>query len=184
MAPIGERTHRVFLAFLALNGIASTYYFVNLVHYFAWLMERLSPRIPWTASPVVNVALGGYVLLITGPFGSVFTVLLGMIAIVLWFFLLQQCYFVSKNITQIELEKIDQVKEKWKKECVKKTYVHAYSKGFVQNWIDFFWPPVVKKQKPRDYRREIAEYNKKAKQQADQEKKAKAEADLEKTKTD
>jgi hypothetical protein len=164
MAPIGERTHRYFLAFLALNAMASSYYFVNLLRWFLWVIVQLSPRIPWTNNSFINFAMVSYITVRRTPYAVIMSIVLAVVAITLWFFLAQQAYFVSKNLTQIELEKIDDLKEKWKKDGVTKKYVHAYSKGFVGNWKALLFPPVVKTHAPRDYSKEIAQRERAAKE--------------------
>jgi hypothetical protein len=95
------------------------------------------------------------------PWAVITWFLLLVVALTLWVFLAQQMYYVSKNVTQIELDKIDDLEEKWRKaKANKKVYVHAYNKGFVENWKAFLFPPVVKKHEPRDYSKEIAEREK------------------------
>jgi hypothetical protein len=92
-----------------------------------------------------------------------FCLVLAIVAATLLAFLFQQMWYVSVNKTQVELEKIDAMKAKWKKEGVTRKYVHHYGHGFVQNWQEFLFPEVMAKQTPRDYTREWEAQQKKEK---------------------
>lgn len=58
----------------------------------------------------------------------------------------QQAYYISRNVTQVELDKIDD----WKEQNPGKKYVHKYNRGIVQNWKEFWCPPVAKKHPPAE----------------------------------
>jgi hypothetical protein len=105
------------------------------------------------------------------------TFLAFVVALTLWFFILQQFWYISKNLTQIELEKIDTLREKWKEEKVTQKYVHVYNRGFVQNWKEFLFPPVILAHEPLDYSAEIAECERKKRQSKEREKAQKSKLD-------
>lgn len=87
----------------------------------------------------------------TDTLNAVNFMILSAIAVVLVFFVAQVCYYISINITQIEIEKYDAVKE-YRKEIGNKVPVrNAYSKGFVGNWKAFLFPPKVQKHQPMEY---------------------------------
>jgi hypothetical protein len=64
-------------------------------------------------------------------------------AVMLVLFLFQQMHNIGRNLTQIELDKIDS----WRRHN-KGTYVHIYDRGFWQNWVEFLLPPLAAKHEP------------------------------------
>jgi hypothetical protein len=77
-------------------------------------------------------------------------IVLASLATILLVFLVQQCYYVSRNITQVERGRIAMAKGQGK-------YRHFYDRGFVQNWKECLFPPVARRHAPVDYSKEIAE---------------------------
>jgi hypothetical protein len=80
---------------------------------------------------------------------------LGLILVV---FLLQQLYYISKNVTRAEIGKID---------AAGAGYRHFYDKGFIGNWRECLFPPKVQKHEPVDYTAEIRAQQKKGKAKKD-----------------
>lgn len=151
LVPIGERTHRFFLMFLLSNIIASSCLAYNSLSQMCWRISVLSPRIRWTDSKLKNALIITFILSRTDiwVFGLFFV--LTVIALTLSIFLIQQIYYVSKNITQIELDKYEDLQEELSKESPSKEVVNMYTKGFWGNWKAFLFPPKVEKRTPLQY---------------------------------
>lgn len=64
--------------------------------------------------------------------------------LMLIFFTLQQMYYISKNITQIELDKYEYASS----ENDKGPISNYYDKGLLKNWIEFIFPPKIAKHEP------------------------------------
>ena len=146
LATIGERTQRFFLMFLFLNIVPSVYYSVGSFRYLQWLLSTVRAR--WSTSRMENFMLMFIITIQNEPFVVGIAIVLTGIAVALTIFLAQQMYYVSKNITQIELDKIELVQEEREMRGDKTKYVHFYDNGFVQNWKDVLFPPKIAKHAP------------------------------------
>ena len=111
LAPIGERTHRFFLWFLIFNMFAAGYLCETQMRQCVWRIRYLSPKVKWGQKWSQNAFIVGIILLKTDPVISATAFVLGVIVITLAIFILQQMYFISTNKTQVELDKIDAVRE-------------------------------------------------------------------------
>jgi hypothetical protein len=78
------------------------------------------------------------------PFVMGAMIILVGIVIFMTAFVGQQVYYISQNLTQVELDKIDE----WKELNPGKKYVHMYNKGILQNWKEFCCPPLAEKHPP------------------------------------
>lgn len=146
LATVGERTQRFFLLFLFLNIIPSTYYAVGSYRLLRYVISTVKVR--WGKSLLQNFTYGFIISLQMQPAVAGIFIILAGIAISMTFFLAQQIYYVSKNITQVELDKIDAVKEERAARHITEKYVHFYDNGFVQNWKEVLFPPKVAKHAP------------------------------------
>lgn len=158
LSPIGERTHKYFVLFLIANIVASSCFVFLQINKFAWKIHYLSPRITWspTGSKLQNAMIIGIILLKTDAVLLGTTFVLAVIIVTLIFFVVQQLHYIGRNETQIELEKIDYIKELREEENDKTPYVHFYNHGFKQNFKEFLFPPKIEKHEPLDYSAEIA----------------------------
>jgi hypothetical protein len=184
MAPIGAKTHRIFLCFLLLNAMGMSYYFVNQTRYCVWIFRLLERRLQEYSSQSSRPSqYYSRPLVLWLVFAKKEAVIIGMtflafvVASTLWFFIIQQCWYISKNQTQIELDKIDALKEKWEEAKENRTYVHTYDRGFVQNWREFLFPPVIEEHEPLDYTAEIAEWERKQREKEEKQKKPRRKLD-------
>jgi palmitoyltransferase len=149
LAAIGARTHRLFLAFLVGNVIAATYLGYNECLMLGWSLSQEAHTIDWDDGrlrrllQMVEFWMSEQFLVSANVF------VLGVIDATLVVFVLQQSYYVSKNLTQVELTKIEEV------ERTVPNYAHAYDKGFLQNWKEFLCPPKIVKHPRKDYTQEI-----------------------------
>jgi hypothetical protein len=85
---------------------------------------------------------------------AVFCAALLMVAITLAAFTGQQMYYISRNRTQVELDKIETIEEQWEVDGIKKKYVHAYDHGLLRNWVEFLFPERMQLREPKDYTEE------------------------------
>lgn len=97
-----------------------------------------------------NILFGFLILMRSDPFVVADTLLLVVVALSLIFFFCQQCYFISINVTQIELDKYDYVKEMRKRAGNNTPVANFYNKGFVENWKHFLFPEKPKEHEPID----------------------------------
>jgi uncharacterized membrane protein YraQ (UPF0718 family) len=104
---------------------------------------------------MANFVMATLILVKFDPVLLCFCLVLAIVAGTLIGFILQQMWYVSVNKTQIELEKIDALKEEWKKAGINKKYVHAYGHGFIQNWKEFLFPGKAKLHEPKSYTAEL-----------------------------
>ena len=65
----------------------------------------------------------------------------------LLFFALQQMYFISINVTQIERGKYADIEARRKRSRIYEPVINIYDKGFIGNWLEFLFPPRVKSYK-------------------------------------
>lgn len=144
VAPIGERTHRFFIAFLFFTVQASLYYSLG---YF-WVLRDLVKRIrrwPLPGTGILN-RIGNIVIVCVErePFVASCFFALVIIGVTLLVFLIMQIRDVSHNTTQIEAVKLQELTEntgfKYKK--------NPYDRGFIQNWKDCLFPPKLEKCEP------------------------------------
>jgi hypothetical protein len=149
VAPIGERTHRFFIAFLFFTVQASFYYSLG---YF-WVLRDLLGRIrrwPLPGTGIFN-RIGNIVIVCVErePFVASCFFALSIIGITLFVFLIMQIYDISHNTTQIESVKLQELKEntgfKYKK--------NPYDRGFIQNWKDCLFPPKLMECEPYEIER-------------------------------
>jgi hypothetical protein len=136
--------------------ITSNYYVVNELTQFKWRLLFIASRMPWTDSVARNIARIIIILARKDTILICACLTLAAVGITLIFFVLQQAWYVSINRTQVELDKIDDLTDKWKAKKIDRRYVHAYSRGFFNNWKEFLFPPAVEKHEPRDYSQEFA----------------------------
>ena len=73
---------------------------------------------------------------------------LTIISFTLLIFLIQQIYFISKNMTQIEVAKFNYLKKQGKK------LINKYNKGFIENWKEFLFPKIIKEHEPYEHKYE------------------------------
>lgn len=151
LAPIGERTHRFFLLFLVTNMISCIYLGTMHVHWIRTWIQSASPYTRWSDSKWHNALTVFDIALHRDSLLAASTIMLWVLAVVLFVFVCQQAYYISLNRTQVELDKIE-----WIEEDLDTPYVsHFYDHGLIRNWKDFFYPPYVAKHKPCDYSVEI-----------------------------
>lgn len=151
LVSIGERTHRFFICFLLSNIIASCTLAYNALAQMFWRISVISPRVHWEQSKFKNALITLFILSRTDLWMLALFFVLTVIAFVLTMFLFQQLYYISKNITQIELDKYDMVKEEMIKNKINTPIINKYSKGFWGNWKAFIFPPKVEKHQPMEY---------------------------------
>ncbi|KAH0790085.1 DHHC zinc finger domain containing protein [Histomonas meleagridis] len=118
----------------------------------AWRIDKLSPRIRWDPDlKMRNFFICVAVIMRTDLFTAANFVILSVIVVVLTFFVGQVCYFISINVTQIEIDKYEAVKEYRAKIGNKEPVRNFYSKGFIGNWKSFWFPPKIVKHQPMEY---------------------------------
>ncbi|OHT02321.1 hypothetical protein TRFO_07139 [Tritrichomonas foetus] len=152
MRPIGERTHRFFLLFLISCIIVSGYVSFGCFMHLSWRINSVKDRMSWSPSKLDNYLrivkiLMNHESMVSGTF-----VVLALIAIVLFIFVLQQCFYISFNILQIEQEKYEYIQEQRKLKGIKEPVVNHYNQGFWKNWLVFLFPPKVERHTPMTYR--------------------------------
>jgi hypothetical protein len=142
LAPVGLRTHRFFLLFLITNVIAATYYAVGCWKHLHWGRSRFV--VPWRGSFWVDLVLAARVSIqFDFRVAGIFFVLAGVILFMAGF-IVQQMRYTGKNVTQIEIDRI----EEWSEANPGAVYIHQYNKGFVQNWKEELFPPKAEKHPP------------------------------------
>jgi hypothetical protein len=141
MCPIGARNHRWFVLFLIFNFMSISYTSMGMILYLRLVAIALKVKLP--GSIVKRVwFLMNFGMKVDKLVSSATCMMVGggvMIAL----FLLQQMHNIGRNLTQIELDKI----ESWRRRN-KRPYVHTYDKGFGQNWIEFLLPPTAAQHEP------------------------------------
>ena len=70
------------------------------------------------------------------------------VSFMLLFFILQQIYYISKNLTQIELDKYEEVEYTFKIKGINKPISNFYNKGLINNWKEFLFPPKIHLHEP------------------------------------
>jgi hypothetical protein len=146
LATIGERSRRFFLLFLITNTIAASYYGYNSLMLLRWAVKMQPVKWPntfWTDLYLwilIAVRLDRFI------FSSM--VLLWGISISLVFFVGQQMWIISGNVTQLEMDKIGDWKKKQEITGKNAEYVHAYDHGFWRNWKECLWPKRMEKHAP------------------------------------
>jgi len=115
MAPIGERTHRFFLLFLVFNLVSSLTYFALTYRFIMFKLISFKSLM---------------ILVYYEPYAIISCVSLFVTSIVLILYIIQQIYYISINISQIEIPKYKAQKE----------INNIYDKGFVLNWKEFLFP--------------------------------------------
>jgi hypothetical protein len=142
LAPVGLRTHRFFLLFLITNDLAAAYYAVGCWKHLRWELSGLA--VPWSGRFWADVRLGAGVCIQFDPFvAGIFFVLAGVVLFMTGF-IGQQLWYTAKNVTQIEIDRI----EEWHEENPGAVYVHQYDRGFVQNLREDWFPPKAAKHAP------------------------------------
>ncbi|EAX93149.1 DHHC zinc finger domain containing protein [Trichomonas vaginalis G3] len=136
-APIGERTRRVFLAFLFFTVQASVYYTLG---YFLTLRYLITTMNGW---PEPNVTLFDKVTncitvcVSLWPYLSCAFFALFVIGLSLFIFMCIQVLTISRNETQIETAKLKYLR---KKKLIQK---NPYNIGFIKNWKQVLFPPKI-----------------------------------------
>lgn len=102
----------------------------------------------WSKSALDNFIFMFIIIFRAAPFVLGIFVMLVVIDAALLMFLVQQLYYVSVNKTQIELDKIDKVKQQRKMAGYNVPYQHFYNHGFFQNWKEFLFPKKVEEHEP------------------------------------
>ena len=141
LAPIGERTHRFFILFLICDIIASLIYSQTCLKYLLAVIYYAMKRLNYHPSSLSSLFL--FYMIITFrscPFVVAMFIFLVVIILVLLIFVGQQLYYVSVNITQVELDKIDRIKQERLQKGDRTPFVNFYDKGFIQNWKHFLFP--------------------------------------------
>lgn len=141
MAPIGERNHFIFLLFLLSCLIASSYYLycnVCLLIYAAQNFISFENNF----SDVLVDLLEKY------PVVSGCTICLFVICLALFAFIFIHIKNISQNVTTVEIDKYDYIRQERKKNGDNEEVVNFYDKGFKQNWIQFLFPKKPKEGKP------------------------------------
>jgi hypothetical protein len=67
------------------------------------------------------------------------------ICAILFGMLCQHCYFISHNVTQIEMMKYDREEDRREEEGIDDEVVNFYDEGFYENWKSFLFPPKIQK---------------------------------------
>jgi hypothetical protein len=134
LTPIGERNHRMFLLFLVSLALLLGYFVCISVRFLLWasagaagFWDRARALFAERLIPVVNTATMAAIC-------GVLVVMLG-----------QQCYFVSHNVTQIEMAKYDAEQDRRDAEGVDEEVTNFYDNGFWENWRTFLCPPKITK---------------------------------------
>ena len=135
VAPIGEKTHRLFLAFLFFTIQASFYYTYGYYRILELVLQR-QRRWPYPHTTIfykiINVII---VSLNREPMVACCFFALGVTGLTLFIFLCLQVSQVSRNVTQVEVGKLDDLKEDGI--ILKKS---PYDKGFIKNWMECLFP--------------------------------------------
>lgn len=76
------------------------------------------------------------------------SILLLVVVLTLFFFIFQQCYYISINKTQVELDKYEIELEERKKNKDLNPIINIYDKGFFKNWKEFLFPSKILKHEP------------------------------------
>ena len=136
VAPIGEKTHRYFLAFLFFTIQASVYYTYGYFKLLKHVYNRVR-RFPYPQDSILHYVLNVLLVCLNRePFVSSAFFALFVISITLIVFLYMQASQVSRNVTQIEAAKIADLREDGVD--IKKS---PYDKGFIGNWRECLFPP-------------------------------------------
>jgi hypothetical protein len=134
LTPIGERNHRMFLLFLVTLTLLLGYFVCISVCFLLWAFREAAALGWWNRIrtlfaeqfiPIVN----------TATMAAICGVLLTMLG--------QQCYFVSHNVTQIEIAKYDVEQDRRDAEGIDEEVTNFYDNGFWENWRAFLCPPTI-----------------------------------------
>ncbi|EAX94017.1 hypothetical protein TVAG_082240 [Trichomonas vaginalis G3] len=142
MAPIGERTQRFFLGFLIsttfTSAVYSYSYFRYLKYHYNELVSikyiKLTDKFSENLSIIVRAMIMHYKM-VSGTGLAMFLVFL-----MLLFFTIQQMYYISKNVTQIELDKYE-YEDRRRKQQVYDPVINIYDNGVFWNWMECLFPP-------------------------------------------
>lgn len=134
-AVVGERTRRVFIAFLFFTIQASFYYSTG---YF-WVLKRFLdgfPRWPSDHIKFFDKVTDVIIVAVTfEPYLACSFFALSVIGIALSLLFVSQIMCISSNLTQIEREKIKALKK------IRNNIRNPYNLGFFANWKQVFFPP-------------------------------------------
>lgn len=149
--PIGERTHRLFLLFLLSNIIVAGFYSYGSFLKIYWRYESTKYQISMEQSKLDQFLVAFVIIFEMEPMTLSAFVVLAVITVVLLIFLSQQCFYISRNILQIEQEKYEYLIQIRKEEKINKPVLNYYDKGFIENWKSFLFPPKVPLHEPMSY---------------------------------
>ena len=141
LSPIGERNHLIFLFFLLLCLIAASYYFYCDVCLLIYQAKKLK-----VTSEAISDVL--YSLLETYPVAFGCTICLFVVCLALFAFLFIHLRNISNNITTIEIDKYESLRQERKKDGDDTPVVNFYDKGFKNNWKQFLFPKKPKQGEP------------------------------------
>jgi hypothetical protein len=133
---IGERTIRLFVAFLFVNFLAFSYYCVVSAQFLWWHFVNSAPRIEWRIWSLENGLIGLAVVLRSEPIVVAICVFSFLGSIALSSALSRQIYCISKNLTYPELASYRIEREKRAREGNSELFHNIYDKGILRNWFD------------------------------------------------
>jgi palmitoyltransferase len=137
IAPVGLRTQRLFLCYLLALLISAVYYSTNQIHFFIWFFRERQTTLNSFREIILFLAHEEPGLFMT-------TVMLVFTSLTTAYLLVHQCWCISRNRTQIEVTKIDALREIWveggKGDL---TYKNLYDRGFLENWKEILFPAAV-----------------------------------------
>lgn len=82
------------------------------------------------------------------PIVSGCSICLFVICLALFGFLFIHIRNISQNITTVEIDKYERIRQERKKNGDDKKVVNFYDKGFKKNWLEFLFPKKPKEGKP------------------------------------
>jgi palmitoyltransferase len=141
LCPIGARTHRWFVVFLIFNFMSICYSSMGMILYLRLLAIAAKVRLP---SGIVRRIwfLMNFGMKVDKLVSSAASMIIGG-GVMILLFLFQEMHNVGRNLSRIEIDKI----EKWRKQN-RKPYVHTYDTGFWRNWTEFLLPPTAAQHDP------------------------------------